>query len=717
MAYRFDVAFSFAGPHREKVRAIAEFVAAKLGREKVFFDEWYEDELGGDNAEAELQRIYEKRSLMVIADVSDKYADRPWCQAEASGIRALRMSIDTARDSALRWRLAYVRFDDGEVEGVLRNAITWDARTKTEQQIADLILSRLAKLQSDLALRATAATASPASLSPPLPVSPFSPPAAPKILFFHPATNDSLYSRRERELDWLDACARDPLIRIATVTGVGGLGKTSLVGHWIEVRKGWQHRAFHGVFFYSFYSDRDPQHFFDAFLDFAYESIGQKRPDRDGVLHHDAATLAQRWPFLVVLDGLEVLQADAEDSRYGWINDGSLNEFVSRLGEKGQSLLVLTSRFSFPKVTRQFTEHARPLELGMFSPEEGADLLEKCGIPEDREARMAFSTQFGGHPLALRLFVGASLTAPATDPSELSREVMRAEKSSILPDPNEPGIADGERPRRRHRRQFQKLLEWLQAKLPAPKRRLLQLVALFREPVPTATLAALSTGLDAMKADFVNCDSASISTMLDSLVRKHLLQRGDVPDSDTPRWAAHPIVREVFRAEALSAGETVAAQFAEIVAGKTEGGRPKNVSELEPILQAIEVLLASGDFRAADELYCGRLEDGMVFQYIPAPEEGLRCARGFVEPPERRAAMERTIGREKLGFYLNGKAVKACILGEIGELEQIFTQLLEGPHAEQSWGNLAASLLNLANVQTLRGELRIAAGTASESLF
>ena len=62
-----------------------------------------------------------------------------------------------------------------------------------------------------------------------------------------------------------------------------------------------------------------------------------------GVLHHDAATLAQRWPFLLVLDGLEVLQADAEDSHYGWINDGELNEFVSRIGEKAPSLLVLGS--------------------------------------------------------------------------------------------------------------------------------------------------------------------------------------------------------------------------------------------------------------------------------------------------------------------------------------------------------------------------------------
>lgn len=75
--------------------------------------------------------------MLVIADVSDNYSDRPWCQAEATEIRALRMGLDSARKAGDRLRLAYIRFDDGEVPGVLRNAITWDGVKKTEQQLAD----------------------------------------------------------------------------------------------------------------------------------------------------------------------------------------------------------------------------------------------------------------------------------------------------------------------------------------------------------------------------------------------------------------------------------------------------------------------------------------------------------------------------------------------------------------------------------------------------
>jgi hypothetical protein len=263
-AFRFDVAFSFAGPHCEKVRAIAELVAAKLGREKVFFDEWYEDELGGDDSDALLQRFYEQKSFMVVADVSEDYASRRFPQAEARAIRSLRGTIDTARDEISRLRLAYIRFDAGDVPGVTSFAIVWDANERTPEQLAALIVSRLRKLQGGLGINARppdTSTAPAASVSP----------SPPPILFFHPATNDALYSRRERELGWLDDCAKNPAIRIATVTGVGGLGKTSLVGHWIAVCEGWQHRAFRGVFFYSFYSDRDPEHFFAAFLQFVCE--------------------------------------------------------------------------------------------------------------------------------------------------------------------------------------------------------------------------------------------------------------------------------------------------------------------------------------------------------------------------------------------------------------------------------------------------------------
>lgn len=426
---------------------------------------------------------------------------------------------------------------------------------------------------------------------------------------------------------------------------------------------------------------------------------------------------AQKWSYLVVLDGLEVLQHGEEERNYGWIADGELNEFVARAGLTGQSLLVLTSRFPFPEITNEHPHHARAKELPLLEPTEGADLLARCGLGESRENLQAHSAQFGGHPLALRLFAGACIAAPFTDPSEASRTLIHDHSADTLPDPNEPGIAADERQRRKQRRQFYRLLTWFQKKLPKSKRRLLQIVALFREPVATDAIVALAQGLDAMRPDFSDYDAAHIYALLDGLVREHLLQREDVAGSGTARWAAHPIVREVFRTEALKAGDTIAAQFAKIVAGKGEGGRPQTIAELQPILEAIEVLLAAGDFKAAAELYRGRLENGLAFLFLPAPQEGLRCARGFLEPRERRAMLEQALGRRFVAFFLNEAALWGSLLGEMEEVEARYEEGANLCRHEELWVDVSVRLQNIADVQTQRGGLREASNSASEALF
>src|SRR3954462_1027884 len=68
-SFRFAVAFSFAGPHREKVRAIAEIVSEAIdpgikdrSKGHVFFDEWFEHEILGSDMDVLLQDIYHKQS-------------------------------------------------------------------------------------------------------------------------------------------------------------------------------------------------------------------------------------------------------------------------------------------------------------------------------------------------------------------------------------------------------------------------------------------------------------------------------------------------------------------------------------------------------------------------------------------------------------------------------------------------------------------------------
>jgi hypothetical protein len=89
---------------------------------------------------------------------------------------------------------------------------------------------------------------------------------------------------------------------------------------------------------------------------------------------------------------------------------------------------------------------------------------------------------------------------------------------------------------------------------------------------------------------------------------------------DRVRWTAHPILGDVFQDEMLATDNSLAKQFADIVAGKSET-RPKTVEDLSPIIESIEVLLAAGDVNAAEcRLRSATLKTSGLFPVVKATD-------------------------------------------------------------------------------------------------
>ena len=135
-------AFSLAGEQRERVRAIAEAVEGRLGYGTVFFDEWFEHCLGGDDADLKLQNIYNRQCSLAVWCVSKEYGGKPWTRAEHAAIRARVMKARAASDQRERNRVLPIRVGDGNVEGLLFNTIAPDVRTRSVDQAAELIVER-----------------------------------------------------------------------------------------------------------------------------------------------------------------------------------------------------------------------------------------------------------------------------------------------------------------------------------------------------------------------------------------------------------------------------------------------------------------------------------------------------------------------------------------------------------------------------------------------
>jgi hypothetical protein len=139
---RFLVAFSFAGEQRDLIRSVAEAVERELGAPNVFLDEWFEHYVAGQDADLKLQAIYERCSLAVVC-ISAHYGDKLWTLAEYEAIRARLMKARVSTDKNGELEILPIRVGDGDVRGIYVNAIVPDARKKTAEQTARLIVDRL----------------------------------------------------------------------------------------------------------------------------------------------------------------------------------------------------------------------------------------------------------------------------------------------------------------------------------------------------------------------------------------------------------------------------------------------------------------------------------------------------------------------------------------------------------------------------------------------
>lgn len=133
---RFQVAFSFPGEKRNYVLRVAELLASKLGRDTVFYDDWYKHELARPNLDTYLQTIYHQQSQLIIPFLCADFERKQWCGLEW---RAIRDLIKQRQDEDIM----PLRFDDTHISGLFNIDGYIDLRIHTSEQIAELILKRL----------------------------------------------------------------------------------------------------------------------------------------------------------------------------------------------------------------------------------------------------------------------------------------------------------------------------------------------------------------------------------------------------------------------------------------------------------------------------------------------------------------------------------------------------------------------------------------------
>jgi len=133
---RFKIALSFAGEHREYVSQVADFLAAQLGQDAVFYDLWYQAELARPNLDTHLQKIYHQESQLLVPFFCANYERKEWCGLEW---RAIRDLLKKRQDEDIM----PVRFDNADISGLFSIDGYIDLQNYTPEETANFILKRL----------------------------------------------------------------------------------------------------------------------------------------------------------------------------------------------------------------------------------------------------------------------------------------------------------------------------------------------------------------------------------------------------------------------------------------------------------------------------------------------------------------------------------------------------------------------------------------------
>jgi hypothetical protein len=135
-AQHYDVALSFAGEQRGYVEAVAK--ALRAANVAVFFAPYEEAKLWGEDLTEAFEAVFLHGSRFVVLFSSVDYARKMWPTFER------RAAVEKAMSQNEAYILP-VRFDDTRIPGVRETIGYQDARTKTPEEIAQLILAKLGR--------------------------------------------------------------------------------------------------------------------------------------------------------------------------------------------------------------------------------------------------------------------------------------------------------------------------------------------------------------------------------------------------------------------------------------------------------------------------------------------------------------------------------------------------------------------------------------------
>jgi serine/threonine protein kinase/tetratricopeptide (TPR) repeat protein len=414
-----------------------------------------------------------------------------------------------------------------------------------------------------------------------------------------PMTGSDVFGREE-DITFLDEGWANQDIKVVTIVAWGGVGKSTLVNHWLRRIAAEQYRSAELVFGWSFYRQgtSGDTSSADEFLDAALTWFGDPDP-RLGTAWEKGERLAKlvgHRRTLLVLDGLEPLQ-NPPGSQEGRLRDPSLQALLRELAGFNMGLCVITTRMPVADLSDHEGSSALRRDLEHLSSPAGAQLLRALGVKGDEAELRSASDEFSGHCLALTL-LGSYLTDAYHGDIRSRNEVSGH-------------LAHDVRQGAHARKVMQSYQTWFGE---GPELSVLRILGLFDRPAEGKALATLlkPPAIPGLTESLTNLSPTEWRTILARLRRARLLAGEDPHNPGSAD--THPLVREYYgeqlrgqRSEAWQECNKRLFNYYRTVAPQL----PDSFAEMEPLFLAVICGCHAGLFREAlHEVYIPRIQRG-----------------------------------------------------------------------------------------------------------
>jgi tetratricopeptide (TPR) repeat protein len=414
-----------------------------------------------------------------------------------------------------------------------------------------------------------------------------------------PVTGSDVFGREE-DIAFLDRAWANKDVNIVTIVAWAGVGKSTLVNHWLRGMAAKHYRSAELVFGWSFYRQGTSggTSSADEFLDAALHWFGDPDP-RLGTAWEKGERLAKLIAHrrtLLILDGLEPLQ-NPPGPQEGRLHEPGIQALLRELAAFNNGLCVITTRLPVDDLADHAGASALRRELDQLSSEAGARLLKALGVKGQEAELRSASYEFGGHCLTLTL-LGSYLTDAFNGDIRFRREVSER----LAHDVRQGGHA---------RKVLESYQTWFGE---GPELSVLRMLGLFDRPADEKALEALLKPpvIHGLTESLIDLSPTDWRTIVGRLRRARLLA-GEDPHNPG-QVDAHPLVREHFgeqlqsqRAEAWKECNRRLYHYYRTLAPQL----PDSFRDMEPLFLSVICGCNAGLFREAlHEVYILRIQRG-----------------------------------------------------------------------------------------------------------